>query len=298
MSSSESKDCRLEDDLSEKMPQYIPAPIGKNVATLKDSSEILLESEKIDQQQIQWVAAVGNKSPALELVLDDLSVQEPARSKLLSNPELTVAKVGAWFLYAETQPNLSDPQGYVIKRLLANDPPPQDFVAFAKLDDETWLLFETAAAVLRGGQSLTSPIPPGLVETFVRWADIYAGLGPTETKYLLSLSAPELTKREELSSVTTLPVISGDSKRERARGLWGAALAQLQRQMTKQTFDTWLKQTEVLDYHESEFVIDAKSAFAKDWLENRLIKTIEAVLSGVVGEPTRVRFTLSEQISS
>jgi hypothetical protein len=45
-------------------------------------------------------------------------------------------------------------------------------------------------------------------------------------------------------------------------------------------------------------VIDAKSAFAKDWLENRLIKTIEAVLSGVVGEPTRVRFTLSEQISS
>jgi chromosomal replication initiation ATPase DnaA len=45
-------------------------------------------------------------------------------------------------------------------------------------------------------------------------------------------------------------------------------------------------------------VIDAKSAFAKDWLENRLIKTIEAVLSGVVGEPTRVRFALSEQIGS
>lgn len=298
MSPGEPKDCRLEGDLPEKMPQHILAPIGKNAATLKDSLEIPLESEKIDQQQVQPVAAVVNKLSALELILNDLSVQEPARSKLLANPELTVAKVGAWFLYAETQPNLTDPQGYVIKRLLANDPPPQDFVAFAKLDDETWTLFETMTAALQGGQGLTSPIPPELLETFVRWADIYAGLEPIETKYLLSLSSPELTKREELSPVTTLPVISGDPQREQARNQWGAALAQLQRQMTKQTFDTWLKPTEVLDYHESEFVIDAKSAFAKDWLENRLIKTIEAVLSSVVGKPTRVRFALSEQIGS
>jgi hypothetical protein len=34
---------------------------------------------------------------------------------------------------------LTDPQGYVIKRLLANDSPPQEFVAF-KLGDETWSL--------------------------------------------------------------------------------------------------------------------------------------------------------------
>jgi hypothetical protein len=298
MSSSEPKDCRLENDLPEKMSQHIQEPIGKNAATLKDSLEIPLESEKIDQQQVQPITAAVNKSAALELVLDDLSVQEPARSKLLANPELTVTKVGAWFLYAETQPNLTDPQGYVIKRLLANDPPPQDFVAFAKLDDETWTLFETTVAVLRGGQGLVPSIPPELVETFVRWADIYAGLEPAETKHLLSLSVREFRKGEESSPVTALPIISGDPKREQARSLWGATLAQLQRQMTKQTFDTWLKQTEVLDYHESEFVIDAKSAFAKDWLENRLIKTIEAVLSGVVGEPTRVRFALSEQISS
>jgi chromosomal replication initiation ATPase DnaA len=76
---------------------------------------------------------------------------------------------------------------------------------------------------------------------------------------------------------------------------YGERPFQLQPQMTKQTFDTWLKQTEVLDYQESEFVIDAKNAFAKDWLENRLLKTIEAALSSVVGEPTRVRFALSEQ---
>jgi chromosomal replication initiator protein len=81
-----------------------------------------------------------------------------------------------------------------------------------------------------------------------------------------------------------------------AHELWRTVLAQLQLQMTRQTFDTWLKPTEVLDYHEGVFVIDAKSAFAKDWLENKLIKTIEAALTHVVGEPTRVRFALPERL--
>jgi hypothetical protein len=218
---------------------------------------------------------------------------------LLANPDLTVTKVGAWFLYAETQPNLTDPQGYVIKRLLANDPPPPAFVEFARLDDTTWSLFEATASALRAGQPMISPLPPALVEVFVSWADIYVGLEPVETRYLLFLSDHEPANGDELPSAPPLsPDVYGDSERDQAQTLWGVALAQLQRQMTKQTFDTWLKQTEVRDYHESEFVIDAKSVFAKDWLENRLLKTIEAVLTSVVGKPTRVRFILSEKMGS
>lgn len=292
----EPKDCRLENDSPEKMPQHSFLAIGKNAATLKDSLEVPSESRNIEQQQIQPTAVI--KSSGLELILNDLSVQEPARSKLLANPDLTVAKVGAWFLYAETQPNLIDPQGYVIKRLLANDPPPPAFVEFARLDDATWTLFEATASTLRTGHPLVSPLPPALVEVFVSWADIYAGLEPAKTKYLLSLSCESATENEPSSTANLLLGLSGDSNRDQAQSLWGAALTQLQPQMTKQTFDTWLKQTEVLDYHESEFVIDAKSAFAKDWLENRLIKTIEAVLTSIVGKPTRVRFALSEKMGS
>jgi hypothetical protein len=292
---SEQKDRRLENNLSEKMPQHGSPSIGKNAATLKDSLLIPSESKEIEQQQIQPAAA---KSSALEMMLNDLSVQEPARSKLLANPEVTVVKIGAWFLYAETQPNLIDPQGYVIKRLLANDPPPKEFVTFAKLDDATWSLFEATASALRSGQPLTTHIAPELIDTFTSWADIYAGLDPVETKYLLSLLARQPETTPELPPVLPSPVKSDDPKRDLARSLWQATLAQLQPQMTKQTFDTWLKQTEVLDYRESEFVIDAKSAFAKDWLENRLIKTIEAALTSVVGEPTRVRFALAKQLAN
>lgn len=293
MPSSEPKESRLENDSVEKMPQHDGAAIGKNAANLKDSSQILSELEKIQEQPIQ--SAAVTKSSALATVLDDLSIQEPARSKLLANPDMTVVRVGAWFLYAETQTNLTDPQAYVIKRLLANDPPPAEFVAFARLDDATWSLFETTAAALREGQPLSTAIPSELIETFVSWADIYANLEPIETRYLLAqpLSAQLQAEQGQLDSQPI--AASGDPARDLARNLWSDALAHLQRQMTKQTFDTWLKPTEVLDYRDREFVIDAKSAFAKDWLENRLIKTIEAALTSVAGEPIRVRFALPEQ---
>jgi hypothetical protein len=134
-----------------------------------------------------------------------------------------------------------------------------------------------------------------LIETFVSWADIYANLEPAETRYLLTQSQPGqvVAAQVDPQSITE----SGDPAHDLARNLWRDALVHLQRQMTKQTFDTWLKPTEVLDYRDHEFVIDAKSAFAKDWLENRLIKTIEAALSSVAGEPTRVRFALPKQAS-
>ncbi|MCK6628014.1 MAG: hypothetical protein L6R45_22900 [Anaerolineae bacterium] len=291
MPPAEPKESRLENESAEKMPLHDLSAIGKNAATLKDSYQILSESEKIQEQQIQ--PAVVTKSSALATILDDLSIQEPARSKLLANPDMTVARVGAWFLYAETQTNLTDPQAYVIKRLLANDPPPAEFVAFARLDDTTWSLFETTAAALREGQPLLTAIPSALIETFVNWANIYANLEPAETRYLLEQSQPGqvVTAQNDPQTITEF----GDPARDLARNLWSDALVHLQRQMTKQTFDTWLKPTEVLDYRDREFVIDAKSAFAKDWLENRLIKTIEAALTSVAGEPIRVRFALPEQ---
>jgi hypothetical protein len=292
MPDNDQKECRLEETPLEKIPQYAALPIGKNAATLKDSLIIPSESGEINQQQIP--PAVAIKLSKVEQMLDDLSVQEPARSKLLANPDLTVGKIGAWFLYAETQPNLTDPHSYVIKRLLLNDPPPKEFLAFASLDDPAWSLFEATAQTLRMGQTPAKPIPPTLLDTFVSWAEIYAALDPAETKYLLSLKSEAIVAKN-LSLVATQSPQSGDPEHDLAHDLWRTVLTQLQLQMTRQTFDTWLKPTEVLDYQEGVFLIDAKSAFAKDWLENKLIKTIETTLSHVVGEPTRVRFALPER---
>ena len=287
----ERKESRVGTDLPEKMPYQAPGKTGKNAVTIEDSL-ILQESEKIQQQAVQSLDAAPK---GLQMILEDLGIQEPTRSKLLANPDLTVAKVGAWFLYAETQPGLKEPQSYVIKRLLDNDPPPPEFLAFATLDDSTWSLFEETARALRLGEPLPGEIPSRQRDMFIRWADVYGGLGPAETEHLLSAHQRAAEERHEHLVETVRPVVLPDDlHHEAAHRLWQAALDQLQQQMARQTFDTWLKPTEVLDYRDDIFIIDAKSAFAKDWLENRLVRSIERMLSLVVGKPTSVRFVLTQ----
>ncbi len=73
---------------------------------------------------------------------------------------------------------------------------------------------------------------------------------------------------------------------------WKAALGELEMQMTKATFTTWLQGTRALSWADGEFVIGVRNDFAKDWLENRLYDLIVRTLSSVVGQRVLLRFVV------
>ena len=75
-----------------------------------------------------------------------------------------------------------------------------------------------------------------------------------------------------------------------AEQAWQAALGELQLQLTKATFDTWLKNTHVVSCEDNTFLIGVHNGYAKDWLENRLLTTIKRTLTGVVNHTVSVRF--------
>jgi chromosomal replication initiator protein len=75
-----------------------------------------------------------------------------------------------------------------------------------------------------------------------------------------------------------------------AEQVWQTALGELQLQMTKATFDTWIKDTRVMSYEDGTFVIGAHTAYAKDWLENRLLTTVKRTLIGLTGRAVEVKF--------
>jgi chromosomal replication initiator protein len=79
-----------------------------------------------------------------------------------------------------------------------------------------------------------------------------------------------------------------------AAHLWQAALGELQLQMTKATFDTWVKPTFALsfDTERSILVVGVRNAYAKQWLENRLYGMIERTLNHVLGHASEIRFVL------
>lgn len=73
---------------------------------------------------------------------------------------------------------------------------------------------------------------------------------------------------------------------------WKATLGELELQMTKATFNTWLKDTRLLACNGGEYVVGVKNDYARDWLENRLQGAILRTLSAMVEEPVSVRFVV------
>ncbi len=74
--------------------------------------------------------------------------------------------------------------------------------------------------------------------------------------------------------------------------VWQATLGQLQLQMTRATFDTWIKDTHIVSQDSDKLVIGTKNAFAKDWLENRLFSTISRTVAHVLGRAVNIQFTV------
>src|SRR3972149_3879565 len=74
--------------------------------------------------------------------------------------------------------------------------------------------------------------------------------------------------------------------------VWQATLGELQLQLTKSTYDTWLRDTSLISHEDGAFVVGVENAYAKDWLENRLLSTIKRTLTGIVGRATEVRFVV------
>jgi chromosomal replication initiator protein len=75
---------------------------------------------------------------------------------------------------------------------------------------------------------------------------------------------------------------------------WQATLGELQLQMTRATFNTWLKDARFLGYEEDHgtFFVTVPSAYAKDWLENRLHTTVQRTLEGVMGKSVELRYVV------
>ena len=71
---------------------------------------------------------------------------------------------------------------------------------------------------------------------------------------------------------------------------WNAALGQLQLEMPKAAYDTWVRDAELISAADGNFQIGVKNAYARDWLESRLKSTITKLLSGSLNRPIELTF--------
>jgi chromosomal replication initiator protein len=81
----------------------------------------------------------------------------------------------------------------------------------------------------------------------------------------------------------------------KASQAWTAVVGQLQMEMPKATFDTWVRDAQFLAFEDGSFVIGVQNAYARDWLESRLTSTVQRLLAGVMNRSVEVRFTVWQE---
>ena len=80
-----------------------------------------------------------------------------------------------------------------------------------------------------------------------------------------------------------------------AKRAWQAVLGQLQMEMAKATYDTWVRDAAFVAYEDGTFIIGVQNAYARDWLESRLTSTINRMLIGLMDRSVEVRFVVWQE---
>ena len=63
---------------------------------------------------------------------------------------------------------------------------------------------------------------------------------------------------------------------------WQSTLGQLQMEMPKASFDTWVRDTVMISYEDGLFTIGVGNVYARDWLDSRLSSTVHRLLMGMM----------------
>ncbi|MBI9048995.1 MAG: chromosomal replication initiator protein DnaA [Anaerolineaceae bacterium] len=80
-----------------------------------------------------------------------------------------------------------------------------------------------------------------------------------------------------------------------AQQAWHATIGQLQMEMPKASFDTWVKNALFVKHEGNKFIISVQNAYARDWLDSRLNTKIARLLSGALNIEQNVEFIVGQK---
>ena len=76
---------------------------------------------------------------------------------------------------------------------------------------------------------------------------------------------------------------------------WSFVLTQLQLDMPRASYETWVLGTQALELKNDVLLITTRNAYARDWLESRLTSTVQRLLVGVLNRSVSVKFVVGDE---
>ncbi|MBV6393285.1 MAG: Chromosomal replication initiator protein DnaA [Anaerolineales bacterium] len=79
-----------------------------------------------------------------------------------------------------------------------------------------------------------------------------------------------------------------------AEKAWQTVLAQLQMDMPRASYDTWVRDTRPVGYENGMLTVGVRNAYARDWLDSRLATTVNKLLIDTLNSKVSVKFVVSQ----
>lgn len=81
-------------------------------------------------------------------------------------------------------------------------------------------------------------------------------------------------------------------------GLWQEVLDKLQAQLSRPTFETWIKPARVQSLNDRYLVISTPNPFARNWLQKHYVETIAGVVQDILGQGIEIQVTVDNPEAS
>jgi hypothetical protein len=232
-------------------------------------------------------------------------IQGRRSRNIVANSGLTLEQLVAWHLYVLTQKGIDEKArpGYIVNQAHGREQPPAEFEMLAALSWELWRCYACLLEVppLYGqylqdapgyrtwmahyGRMRADMLPLGVGEGVFEFMKVM--LDGDEMAIFEAGIPAEIPAKTSGGGILTLTLPSDKDRID-----WQATLGELELQMTKATFNSWLKDAHLLGCDEDGYVIGVHNEYAQEWLTHRLYDTVARTLATIMQEQVELRFTV------
>jgi len=115
----------------------------------------------------------------------------------------------------------------------------------------------------------------------------------TRAKLEAHVQEAHAIKQEERNTEPFIVADALDSENPASKA-WASVLEQLQIEMPRASFDTWVRDAKPVEYDGDSLTVAVRNAYARDWMESRLEAKINAMLTGILQQSVTVRFVVAQ----